>query len=279
MTERAGDRLELDLAALASAVAWPPTPDVASAVRTRIVAEAPVTPARPGFRWLPLRPLGRPMLLALLLLVLVAAVAAAIGLGLPGLRISFTGDPLPTPNVPAVTTRPGPTQAAETTLPGSDLALGEALPLAAAREAVDFPIRLPVVPGRGEPDAVYIEFRGNAALVTLVWRAGPDLPPLRPGSDVGLLITQLRATLDDDLLEKVLGQGTTVERVMVGEHPAVWISGRDHVLFLRRPDGDVVDTPVRLVGDTLAVEIDGQIVRIEANGGRATAVALAETLR
>ena len=151
--------------------------------------------------------------------------------------------------------------------------------LESVRSRVDFPILLPEVPGRAEPDGVYLEVLRGAELVTAVWRAGPDLPPLRPGSDVGLLITQFRATLDDDLLEKVIREGTTVEVVQVGEHRGYWISGADHVVWFRRPDGDVVENPIRLVGDTLALEIDSRIVRIEGSGGRDAALALAATLR
>ncbi len=103
MSEQPMDRadLERDLRALATAIDWPPTPDVAGRVHSRLAgAPAPVA----GRSWLPTLRLARPALLALLLLmVLAVAIAAAIAFGLPGLRITFTSDPLPTPNVPAAT--------------------------------------------------------------------------------------------------------------------------------------------------------------------------------
>jgi hypothetical protein len=281
VTDRRLDRLELDLADLARAVDWPPTPDLATSVRVRL-ATAGGRAAEPRRPWLPMPRLTRPLLIAFLLLAIVAAVAAAIAFGLPGLRITFTSDPLPTPNVPAATAtvagtaRPSPTAARA---PGADLGLGTPTTLESVRARVDFPIVLPEIAGRAEPDGVYLEVLRGAELVTAVWRAGPDLPPLRPDSDVGLLITQFRATLDDGLLEKVLRTGTKVEVVQVNGHRGFWISGAQHILWFRRPNGDSVETPVRLVGDTLAVEVDGRIARIEANGGRDAVMRLAETLR
>jgi hypothetical protein len=277
VTDRHLDRLELDLADLARAVDWPRTPDVAAAVRARLVSGGGSATER-RVPWLAFPRLTRPVLIAIVLLALVAAVAAAVAFGLPGLRISFTSDPLPTPNVPAASAASATATAEATTPPGADLSLGTPMTLERARERADFPILLPAVPGRPAPDAAYLEILRGARLVTLVWRAGPDLPPLRAGSDVGLLITQFRATLDDDLLEKVIRAGTTVEVVRVGEHGGYWIAGADHVVWFRRPDGDVVENPIRLVGDTLALEVEGGIVRIEARGGRDATLALAATL-
>jgi hypothetical protein len=81
-------------------------------------------------------------------------------------------------------------------------------------------------------------------------------------------------------MDKLLREGaTTLERLEVAGHPAFWISGAEHILWFRRPDGEVVETFVRLVGDTLALEVDGTIVRIETSGGREAAIAVAESLR
>jgi hypothetical protein len=279
VTDRTLDRLELGLTDLARAVDWPPTPDVATSVRVRLAAGS----ARGDKRrrpWFAVPRLTRPMLLAILVLALIAAVAAAVALGLPGLRITFTSDPLPTPNVPAATAsvaRTAGPSATATRPPGADLGLGTPTTLESVRSRVDFPVVVPEVAGRA-PDGVYLEVLRGAELVTTVWRAGPDLPPLRPGSDVGLLITQFRATLDDGLLEKVLRSGTKVEVVTVGEHRGFWISGAQHILWFRRPNGDSVETPIRLVGDTLALEVDGRIIRIEASGGRDAVLELAATL-
>ena len=274
MTGRPMDRVDLEreLGALATAIDWPPTPDVATAVRVRLVTDAG---RRRRWSIVPLR-LSRPVLIALLLLALVAAVATAVALGLPGLRITFTSDPLPTPNVPAAVATPA--AGAPTPAPGSNLGLGTPTTLPAAQARLGVPLLLPAVPGRPGPDAAYVSVVRGSPIVTLIWRAGPDLPPIRAGSDVGLLVTVLRATVDVGLLQKLVHAGTIVERISVGPHRGFWMSGGEHVVWFRRHDGAVIATPLRLAGDTLALEIDGRVVRLEVAGGREVAVALAETI-
>ena len=63
---------------------------------------------------------------------------------------------------------------------------------------------------------------GGRRSSTLVWRAGQDLPPLTTSSDVGLLVSQFPATLDEGLMEKLLREGeTTLEQLEVDGHPGV----------------------------------------------------------
>jgi hypothetical protein len=269
MSERSMQPLDLDaeLRALAAAIYWPPTPDVAARVRSRLV-DAPVA----GRGWRPALRLTRPLVLAVVLLLLAVAIAGAIVLGLPGLRITFTSDPLPSPNVPAATSAAPPSMP-----PGSSLGLGRLSTPADAAEALERPLRLPA--GVDQPDAVYLDRVRGTPVVTLVWRASPELSALRAGSDVGLLISQFPATLDAALMDKLLREGETrVEVLGVAGHPAFWITGAEHILWFRRSDGDVVETFVRLVGDTLAVEVDGTIVRIETSGGREAAIEIAESM-
>ena len=273
--------LEAELRALAGAIDWPPTPDLAAAVSRRLAAEAAAPPAVP--RWPAWPRLGRAFVLAIVLLLVVVAIAAAIVFGLPGLRIAFSSDPLPSPNVPVMTAAASaaaaPSASASARPPGAGLALGTPVSLEVAAERLGRPLLIPSAVDR-PPDAAYVESVRGTPIVTLVWRAGQDLPPLTTSSDVGLLVSQFPAMLDEALLEKILRQGeTTVERLDVGGNPAFWVSGVEHILWFRRADGDVVETFVRLVGDTLAVEVDGTVVRIETSGGREGAIAMAESLR
>ena len=281
MTERTDlrsmDALERDLRALATSIDWPATPDMRAAVRTRITAPATPRLLRPS----PFR-LTRPLLFAIVLLALLAAVAAAVILGLPGLRITVV-DTLPTPNVPAVTGTPPPNAtppaSVPANLPGSNLQLGRAVSLAEATRVLGTRILLPDLPGTDEPDAVYLERIDGVPVVTLTWGVRPDLPPATAGSDVGLLITQFEATIDQGLMTKALDQGATVEAVRVGAHRALWISGDAHILFFRRAGQNSIESLIRLVGDTLAVEWDGQIVRLESSLGKVASLDLAATLR
>ncbi len=274
------DTLELELRGLALAVEWPPTPDIRMTVRAGIEAQA----ARPRRAWWtsPLR-LTRPALIAIVLLVLAVAVAAAIVLGLPGLRVSVV-HVLPTPNVPAASVAVSPSgstaPSAPATLtlpPGANLDLGQSVTLEAASAALGSPVLLPDLPGRAAPDGIYLDRLRDGAVVTLIWRAGPDLPPATPGSDVGLLVTQFEAEIDQGLLTKLISQGTKIERVVVLRHLGLWITGAEHVVWFQRPNGDAIESVIRLVGDTLAVDWDGRIVRLESALGRDRSLELART--
>jgi len=264
--------LDAELRALAGSIDWPPTPDVTAAIAQRL-ADA----GRPSVRRLGALPqFSRALVLAIVLLLVAVAVAAAIVFGLPGLRISFTSDPLPSPNLPLPSATVTPSSSSA---PGLGLALGTPVSLEVAAERLGRPLLIPSSVAR-PPDAAYVESVRGTPIVTLVWRAGQDLPPLTTSSDVGLLVSQFPAALDEALLEKILRQGeTTVERLEVAGNPAFWISGIEHILWFRRADGDVVETFVRLVGDTLAVEVDGTVVRIETSGGRDGAIKIAGSLR
>jgi hypothetical protein len=74
----------------------------------------------------------------------------------------------------------------------------------------------------------------------------------------GVTYDQFEGSLDDDLITKVLGAGTTIVRVDVGGLPGLWIDGEPHELVLRGADGGV--TTRRFAGNTLLWQ-DGDTVR------------------
>ena len=84
--------------------------------------------------------------------------------------------------------------------------------------------------------------------------------------------------VEETFLTKVIGPGTSLERVRVGSHPAFWIEGDPHAFFYRNDrDGILVDER-RWVGDAL-IWSDGTITyRIESALGRDASIALAESL-
>ncbi len=106
------------------------------------------------------------------------------------------------------------------------------------------------------PDRAPDSIRVLRDLVTLVY---PDV-----------VITETPAREERDVLVKTVVPGTVTQRVAEG-----WfLSGAPHELTYLAPDGRFVRLPPRLAGNTLAIERDGLVIRIE--GERLT---LARALR
>lgn len=276
--------LEAALRGFADEIAWPgATPtiggvDVATTVRARIVegggGARPVERSlRRGWGW---RPARRALVVAVIVLLALAALAGAAGLGLPGLRILLGG---PTP-VPVGTPRPTASQTPTRTLapgpPGSGLRLGTPVDPDGLDAHAGFHVGLPSDIAIGPPDAAWIN-RAKNGMVTLVWTADDRLPETRePG--IGLLLSEFRGAVQEGYFSKILGQDTTIERVLVNGDRAFWLSGDPHLFFYEGPDGFVEDSR-RWVGDALLWS-DGPITyRLETALGRDAAIEIAESLR
>jgi hypothetical protein len=274
-TGRAGSDAAATGAAAADAAATDVVLDVAARVRLRIQSEQPRRAGAPwwhalGFTRGPAggastRPLRRSLpLAAAALLVAAAVVTAAIGFGLPGIRI-LLGEP----TRPPASTAPSP----PSTAPGALLGLGTPLRLEGAVGLLDFEILLPPDP-IGPPDAVYLE----GSLVTLVWGPGPSLPGTAdPG--IGLVLVELRATVDQDYIDKLVFSGTSVERIDVEGAPGYWISGDRHEIGYLGPGGERVQDSVRVAGNTLLWTAEGVTYRLEAELTLDQALDLARSLR
>ena len=270
--------LEGALGGLAGTIAWPaPTlgpggPDLATRVRARIVADpdaARGTRATRGRRtgWLPAR---RALVLALLAVLALAAVAGAVGLGLPGIRL-ILGEP------PA-TALPGPSGSVRPSLPpgppGSGLGLGAAVAVAELEARAGYPVRLPTDPALPAPDAAYVD---DLDRTTLVWAPTAALPPTEePG--VGLLLSQFEGRIHPSAVTKILGAGTTLERVTVDGHDAFWIGGDAHFYFYEGPDGEFIEDSRRWVGDALIWSDGVMTYRLETALGRDAAIRIGESL-
>lgn len=258
MTDRlqpmATDELEARLADLASVLAFPPTPDLATAVGSRLRAR-PVAGASPTGtpRRLPVRrSVPRSLLLAATVTLLVVGGALAVRYGLELLSIDFG----PLPSVPASPSAPPPGST------GEGLGLGERLALEQARAAAPFDILQPS--NLGAPDAIYV---GGAALrgqVAMVYSPRAGLPASDLLNGAGLLVTQNRGRQDAGLAHKLLQNSlATVEAVTVDGAPGAWISGQPHFFWYLSPEGFHIEESRRLVGNTLAWERDGILYRIE----------------
>jgi hypothetical protein len=251
--------VELLLRAAATTASWPETPDLRSTVLARIADAAGVAGGAS------LEPRSRPrpsarravavVALALVAALALAGVAGALGFRLPGLEI------IPVTSLPPA---------------GAALDLGSPVPLDEAR-AFDQPrVLLPAaMPG---PDTAYVLGVRDHRIVTLAWRAADGAPAL-VGSDLAMTLMAIPGTLDETLVTKLVGRGSTVEPVTVDGGRGWWISGAPHELMVMRPDGSVGVAYASLVGDTLVFERDGTTYRLTSTLGRNRTVEVAETLR
>jgi hypothetical protein len=135
-----------------------------------------------------------------------------------------------------------------------------------------------LLPELGAPDAIYLQTSGNDAVVSLVYTARAGLPAVAQAGGLGLLLTELHASIDREvLLGKGVPPGTSLEEVQVGSARGYWISGAPH-LFVLNPSGNLRDVPARLAGNTLLWEQNGLTLRVECALDRDAAIALARTL-
>lgn len=163
---------------------------------------------------------------------------------------------------------------------GRGLALGRATTFQDAQAQVSFDILVPDDPRLGAPDEVYLDDDTPAGdMVALVYAPRSGFPATQ-GGEVGLLVTEFRADLErsGDFFKKVLGSGTTVERVVVDGDEGLWLEGDPHSFFYRDENGELVQESVRLVANVLLWEQDGLTVRLESALSKKEALAIAATM-
>ena len=163
-TEEAMDRY---LTNKASALPYPPTPDIASSVRQRLVSHSAYgtrdTHPRPRAAWAAMALTVLVLLGALLVIPDARRFVADV---YTGIVHTIAGDQSPTP-LPAIT----PPTVDQTTpyISLSSLKLYGATDLGTAQAKVNFPLMLPLYPsGLGFPDHVYYQ-KHNGDVVVLVW--------------------------------------------------------------------------------------------------------------
>jgi hypothetical protein len=271
--------LDVERALLELEPDWPPTPDLAVAVRARIAGQG----AAPGRRqphvlrpagagtispWRARLHLPHPALATALAVLLAFAVVMAASpsarstvlrwLGLEGVQIRRAP--------PAAT--PPPVRR------GAALGLGSPVTLAQARRAAGFP--LPVPATQGPPDAIYLARPPDAGgpRISLIYGPRPGIPRSRI-SGVGLLITAMRAN-PFPYIQKTLGGGARVQRLTVAGAPALWLQNA-HGFAYATPGGGGGFEPQRLADRTLLVARGGVLLRIEGRITRARAIAIARS--
>jgi hypothetical protein len=281
--------IEAALIAVGPRIDFPPMPDIAQAVGTRLRADlraAPVTDIRrPGYRRPALlafrrsaRPVFRPAWQR------VAAVAAAVTLiaagtlalspsardavadllGLRGVRIRV---------VPSLSPLPTPSHSL-----GEGLSLGDRVTVATAQTQVPYHILVPTEPGFAIPDEVYLDQSIPDGQVTFLYRARTGLP-ISSYTGAGLLVTEFRGSTDRESIEKLLAGGTELQRVTVDAQPGYWIAGAPHEIFYLDQHGLRFPQELRLAGNVLLWQAGDLTLRIEWALGKQAALDLALSFR
>lgn len=227
--------LEHRLRELASLIAFPETPPLASAIDLR---PAPAR-ARPPRRTL------RVLAIACVLLALAVGTAFAVPasrtailewLGLSGVTVERVV------SLPA--------------LPGApDLALGDPVSLEEARRLVGFDLLVPEA--LGEPDEAYVDRATPGGRVTLVYRDSEG--------GIAAMLTQFRGDLAPELIGKLVDGNARAQAVTVaGGAQGVFLSGGPHVVFYRGADGEIREETLRLAGNTLLWQRGDVLLRLES---------------
>ena len=263
MIERLGlatlPELEAALLDLGTAVDLPPTPDLATAVGTRLRAAptaspAPSEPATAATEPRPrpvIRSMRRSLLLAAAITLLLVGAALGVRFGLDLLEIEF--GPLPSPSP---TTSAGPEGSVRPTAridAGTRLRVGESSTLEAASAEAAFPLLVPEA--LGPPDEVYLGGPSLRGQVAFGYRPRADLPADDLLAGLGLLVTQNKGQFDQGMVHKLIdAQLGIVVPVDVDGAPGFWMAGDPHVFWYLAPDGTTIQESQRRVGDTLAWE-------------------------
>ena len=238
---------------------YPPTPNLAVSVRSRIAARpaAPVVPL----------PLWRdPMRLAL------AAAVLLILLGAAALINPVTRDAIAHffhVRGVVVNRQPSP---APSLSPSASPYLGVATSLENAQAAVAFKIVVP--PALGSPDAVYVDATVPGGEVALAYKPRPGIPLVKE-TGLGVLVTEFRGDLAPESLLKSAGPGTRVDETSVNGDPAWWLQGEPHTIVIQESPGEARPETLRLAANTLVWEHNGMTYRIESNLSEADAMRLA----
>ncbi len=238
--------VEARLTALAAVIDWPATPSLGPGVTRRLAT----TPHWYERRWV-MAAAAAIVIMTLLLAYTPTrdAIADFLNLHTTITRTNVLPSPSPLPAGPL----------------GQRLGLGHRVTLATARASVLWPIVLPS--GLGEPDEVYVaspDAGPPQGEITLVYASRSGIP-VAGQTGVSLLITEVRGTVDEQFFGKMIGPGTTIENVTVNGHRGWWISGEPHIFFFVGADGEMRQETMRLAVNTMLLDVNGTIVRIEGN--------------
>lgn len=276
------DELERALSDLGPRVTFPPTPDLAVAVRSATTRSPSVS--RGDVRRFPVRRLLAAAAIVVLALVMGLVLSkgfrstVADFLGVRGVRIVIERE---TPAPPAAvrgTPAASPVAPPRAATPvGTGLLLGRRVTLAEAQAAVPYTIHVPTLGSLGEPDEVYLRTLpdGNR-MVSFIYLPAPGLPETAQ-TGVGALLMEFEARDDIGYIVKGLAFDTSVVDVDVHGRTGLWIAGTHQMMLLTDPSAGCCG-PTRPAGNVLLWEQDGLTFRLESSLGEKAAVAIAESV-
>jgi hypothetical protein len=281
---------ERELEELGTGIEYPPTPDLARAVRRRLEEEEASTAARgfwsrlPDLRW-------AAAAAAVVLIITVPALSPALRanidqwLAVPQSASSGSeaarSDGQPDDKGPSDSPRAesaedmaesggGPPsmrpESGGARSLGQGLELGERISLKEARTQGD--LLLPRTPEVGRPDEVYAPEPAREKGVAFVYRSRPGLPPLGD-TEVGLILTERSGGVEEAYLTE---DAPDLESVNVRDERGYWVpSGRGL--------SSVVDRTGGVHGNVLLWEQEGLALRMETSLSKEEAVRIASSVR
>jgi hypothetical protein len=257
---RGQEAIERRLADLAGEVEFPPTPEIAAAIRTRVEEQA-------GGRRTWRGPARRTLAIGLTTLLVAGATAYAASpafrdalrdlLDIGGVRIERVEE------LPLVPER-------------TELDLGEPVSMSEATRRAGFAPLVPSSSALGPPSGVHIRDADGVAIVSLVWDPNATLPESAQ-TGTGLLLSEFRARLDHPVFRKQIAD-TRVVPVRIGGERGYWLRGPEHVIAYRGGGGGFVTEP-RLAGNTLVWQRGPTTLRLEGEIPKARALRIARSLR
>jgi hypothetical protein len=199
-----------------------------------------------------------------------AAALIALAVLLTGAAVAVSGI------VPGIGLRRGDTATPAQPLVVDPAFLGTPTTLDRARARVDFAVQVPALPALGQAQVYYAD-KPAGGRVSLLYPASDRLPAIGD-TPVGLLVTQFRGDVDDQLLTKIVSQGAQVTQIDIGGLPGWWIADAHEVLYIDA-DGHTAVERSRFADRTLLWTRDGVTVRLESALSRRQAIAIAAAMR
>ncbi len=270
--------LERELRELGSHIEYPPTPDLARAVRRSLDREVTARHARSRRFWSSL-PSSRWAAAAAAFLLIVAVPALS-----PAMRATVVGwfEAGPTASseqaageaareVPADESAGLAPSAGRPRPSGGELGFGSRISLREARAgAVAGELLLPET--LGEPDEVYAGEPPDEESITLVYGARSGLPPLGD-TGIGLVLTESPGDVGSAYFREGERPEAGLQRARVGGKPGYWVpAGRGVSSLAGRAEA-------RLHGSVLLWEQEGVALRLEADIPKQEAIRIAGSVR